>query len=102
MFLQQLVSYLCALKRADSLSLVACVQRALFDETPLRMRIAFEADTDLQLAKVIGAEMRYGFLVQEKHVAEPELIYIHGRCSPSVRATDRSTGEGLAAVTMAQ
>ena len=98
---RHILNYLLAKEQAGSVSLVAVIQHCLYDETPLRTKVLFLDEPDLQLAKTVSVEMRYAFLFRELPIdskSAGQFVFVHGCYSPSVRATDKTTGEALGGV----
>ena len=74
-----------------------------YDESPLRVRVAWDSSGSApnQLAKVFVAHTQWILLLQKvpTNASEDlEFLMLHGLMSPSVRAGDSTSAEGIAAV----
>ena len=111
--LEGTLQYVTAMHRAGLFRAVVLAFSTHFDESPLKLRVAFsnhggQCEEDRQLGKIVVVRNSWVALVQDmrgfedEHQqdphAHPRFILLHGERSPQIRACDRATGEGLGAV----
>ena len=110
--------YVSALHQAGALEPLTYTTHFLFDETPLPATVRFrtegaETEKAVERAKLFVVEQEWLMLLKRSeavawpdpnplHVEHPlvddQYLLLMGRHSPSVRAAERTTGEGIAAV----
>eukprot|EP00971_Amphidinium_carterae_P350176 6491418-Amphidinium_carterae.1 len=83
-----------------------------FDESPMKMKLSFDSDpnADMQTGKIVVVQLRWAMVMRDLRDAvlnpitdglvscKQEYLMLHGSVSAQLRATDRGTGEALAAV----
>ena len=111
---QQTLQYIRSMQRAGSFEAILFVQQIHFDESPLKLRVAFHDDpaADLQIGKVLAVQVKWGVLVHDARQldqpvveADParlrphsDYLFLTGTLSSQVRAADKGTGEAFASV----
>ena len=93
------------LQEVGLLEAVLFVEHNMYDETPLKVRLSFEATSapTSQLGKVIVVMSSWSLLLKantnHEHAASlPPWLLIRGHYGPSLRAADSLSGQALAAV----
>ena len=110
---QQILQYVLGMQQAGSFKAMLFTQQVHFDESPLKLRVAFHDDprADLQIGKIVAVQVKWMIPVHDKRrlhdaldkevpeaVRPDDLLLLTGTLSPQIRATDKGTGEALAAV----
>ena len=96
--LRKLLEYARSRQASGALKALQFVYHVSFDETPLRLRLAFR-DTgrkSVQLAKLYAVESGWAMLLQMQD--SQEFLRIHGTFSPSLRCADANSANAIAAV----
>ena len=114
--IRQILQYVSMMQRAGSFEAILFVQQVHFDESPLKLRVAFHDDpaADLQIGKIVAVQVKWGVLVRDlRQVDLDEAMEEHdtvklrphtdhllltGTLSSQIRAADEGTGEAFAAV----
>ena len=110
---RQILQYTQSMQNAGSFEAVLFVQQVHFDESPLKLKVAFneEAEADLQIGKVVAVQIKWCVLLRDTRpsheVVDVDLdaadrlrdyLFLTGTMSSQIRASDKGTGEALAAV----
>ena len=101
--LQQLQKYVWRMQQAHLAKPLALFVRIGFDETPMKLRVATEDDNlgFAQLSKIFAVESSWSLLLEDARDSaqdESSLLILQGQFSHSVRASDSTSAESVAAV----